>query len=211
VKRLEAIIFDFDGVLVESVDVKTQAFSDMYAEYGPEIVEKVIAYHVEHGGVSRYKKFRYYQETLLGKHLSSEEEKTLGDTFSRLVKDAVVAAAWVPGAYEFLSAYYRTCALFIASGTPEEEMREIIRLREMTHFFVSVHGTPASKAEIIEHICTRHGFNRRFVLMVGDAETDYEGALSAGVRFVGRVPEGQGGFLLHVPVIPDLRTLHEYY
>ena len=49
-----AIIFDFDGVLVESVDVKTRAFCDMYSKYGEEIVEKVKEYHLSHGGISRF-------------------------------------------------------------------------------------------------------------------------------------------------------------
>ncbi|MCX5934210.1 MAG: hypothetical protein NTU99_05390, partial [Pseudanabaena sp. LacPavin_0818_WC45_MAG_42_6] len=53
-KRYDAIVFDFDGVLVESVDVKTQAFGTLYAEYGDLIVEQVKAYHLLHGGVSRF-------------------------------------------------------------------------------------------------------------------------------------------------------------
>jgi len=209
-KRVDAVIFDFDGVLVESVDVKTQAFAEMYKQYGPKIVEQVVAYHREHGGVSRYEKFRYYQETLLGQSLSSTEEIILGDTFSEMVKDAVVTAPWVPGAYEFLSKYHQKIALFVASGTPEEEMEEIVRRRDMARFFISVHGAPAEKADIIRSICKQRGFKNRSVLMVGDAMTDYMGALTAGVRFVGRSLDGQATFPSHVPVIPDLRNLYDY-
>ena len=49
---VDAIIFDFDGVLVESVDVKTNAFAMLYAEHGPDVVKRVVAYHQEHGGIS---------------------------------------------------------------------------------------------------------------------------------------------------------------
>lgn len=209
-KRVDAVIFDFDGVLVESVDVKTQAFAEMYKQYGPKIVEQVVAYHREHGGVSRYEKFRYYQETLLGKSLSSSEDIMLGVTFSNMVKDAVVTSPWVPGAYEFLSKYHQKIALFVASGTPEEEMEEIIERRGMTRFFVSIHGSPEKKDNIIKNICKRHGFESRDVLMVGDAITDYAGALASGVRFIGRTSEGQAIFPPHVPVIPDLRNLFDY-
>ena len=208
--KVEAIIFDFDGVLVESVDVKTQAFAEMYKQYGLKIVDQVVAYHLEHGGVSRYEKFRYYQETLLGQSLSPSEEKILGDTFSKMVKDAVVTAPWVPGAYEFLSEYHQAFALFVASGTPEEEMKEIVRRRDMARYFMSVHGAPAEKAVIIRSICEEHGFKNRSVLMVGDAMTDYMGARAAGVRFVGCSLDGQATFPPHVPVIPDLRNLYDY-
>lgn len=208
--KVEAIIFDFDGVLVESVDVKTKAFAEMYKQYGPKIVDQVVAYHLAHGGISRYEKFRYYQETLLGKSLSSSEEIILGETFSKMVKYAVVTAPLVPGAYEFLSEYHQAFALFVASGTPEEEMKEIIRSRGMAHFFISVHGAPTEKASIIRSICEEHSFKNRSVLMVGDAMTDYMGALTAGVRFVGRYLDGQEIFPPHVSVIPDLRNLYDY-
>ncbi len=209
-KKTVAVIFDFDGVLVESVDVKTMAFAQMYAPYGADVVRRVVDYHKEHGGVSRFEKFRRFHEMIHKEPLPADQEKALGEVFSRLVKDAVVNAPWVPGAREFLKAFHAEMAMFVASGTPEEEMREIVHRRSMDHFFVSVHGSPASKAQIIDRICTIHGFEREVVLMVGDAITDYEGALSAGVRFVGRCPEDRSVFPPGVPVIADLRRLHEY-
>jgi phosphoglycolate phosphatase-like HAD superfamily hydrolase len=209
-KKTDAVIFDFDGVLVESVDVKTKAFAKMYNKYGPEVVKRVVTYHIENGGVSRYDKFRYYQEILLGKHFSSYDEKVLGETFSKLVKDAVVTSPWVPGAFEFLSSYYRKIALFVASGTPEEEIKEIVELRDMSHFFVSVHGAPASKRDIIKRICINNNFEKQRVLMVGDTWTDYDSALSKGIRFLGRVRDEQSPFPPDIPVIKDLRALHKY-
>jgi HAD superfamily hydrolase (TIGR01549 family) len=186
-KKYDAIVFDFDGVLVESVDVKTQAFGALYAEYGDRIVEQVKAYHLLHGGVSRFDKFRYYQEVLLGKDLTQEEETRLGDLFSQYVEDAVVGAVYVSGAYEFLEANYQSIPLFVASGTPDQELKRIVSRRNMAHYFVSVHGSPAKKGDIIQDILSKYSFDPDRVLMVGDAIADYEGAIAAGVKFVGRV------------------------
>ncbi len=205
--KYDAIIFDFDGVLVESVDVKTQAFASMYMEYGQEIVEKVVAYHLKHCGVSRFNKFRYYEEVLLEKKLDAEKEKTLGEFFSKLVIDAVVAAPWVPGAKEFLDRYSNDISLFVASGTPNDEIKEIVEKRGMSNYFISVHGTPDKKAEIINGICDRHGFDRKRVLMVGDANADYEGAQLANVRFLGRCQHRESLFPSEVQLINDLRIL----
>ena len=49
----QIIFFDFDGVLVESVEIKIHAFRKLYAEHGENVVEKVLAHHMEHGGISR--------------------------------------------------------------------------------------------------------------------------------------------------------------
>lgn len=186
-KKYDAIVFDFDGVLVESVDVKTQAFGALYAEYGDRIVDQVKAYHLQHGGISRFDKFRYYHEVLLGKDLTKDEEAKLGDRFSQYVEDAVVDAAYVSGAYELLESNYQSTPLFVASGTPDQELKRIVSRRNMAHYFVSVHGSPAKKGVIIQDILSKYDFDPDRVLMVGDAIADYEGAIAAGVKFVGRV------------------------
>jgi HAD superfamily hydrolase (TIGR01549 family) len=209
-KNTDAIIFDFDGVLIESVDVKTRAFADMYAAYGPEIVEKVIHYHLVHGGISRFEKFKYWHRVFCGKKLSDEQLHELGNEFSRLVKDKVIKAPWVQGAYEFLESHYTHLPLFVASGTPDDEIRDIVERRIMSRYFIGVKGSPASKSEIINTFCNAHKFNRNRVLMVGDSITDYEGALASGVRFVGRVSNNKNIFPLEVPVMPDLIELHNY-
>ena len=62
---LKGIIFDFDGVIAESVQVKTDAFMELYVLYGQDVVQKVTKHHEANGGMSRYEKIKYYHKTLL--------------------------------------------------------------------------------------------------------------------------------------------------
>ena len=39
--KTKAIIFDFDGVILESMDVKARAFAFLFREY-PEYTEKIV-------------------------------------------------------------------------------------------------------------------------------------------------------------------------
>ena len=63
---IKVIIFDFDGVLVESVNIKTEAFAEIYRPYGKLIERKVVNHHLANGGVSRYEKFVLYHNKFLG-------------------------------------------------------------------------------------------------------------------------------------------------
>ena len=208
--RTAALIFDFDGVLVESTAVKTGAFAAIYRKHGDEIANRAVAYHLEHAGISRYVKFRHLHRMLLGVDLSDDEVASLGGQFSKLVLDAVVAAPWVRGAREFLESFSATLPLFVASGTPDDELKIIVARRGMTRFFQSTHGTPATKGEIIRAIVKQHGFAPRQVLMVGDAAADFDGARTGGTRFLGRVADGQNPFPPGVEVIPDMQRLAEF-
>lgn len=208
--HLDAIIFDFDGVLVESVDVKTDAFAALYAEYGPDVVKRVVAYHQEHGGISRFQKFRYFHREFLGVELTPETEADFGRRFSEMVENAVVAAPWVIGAREFIQAYENKIPMFIASGTPDDELNRIVLRKGIQRYFVSAHGSPATKAEIIQRIVTERGLRKERVLMVGDSMTDYQGATEVGVEFIGRVTGlTNGGFPKGVTTVPDMKTLSD--
>ena len=85
---MKAIIFDFDGVILDSVNVKTKAFELLYEEYGPEIQKKVVKYHLDNGGISRFEKFKFYHKNFLNKEISENELLLLGSKFSSLVFEA---------------------------------------------------------------------------------------------------------------------------
>ena len=62
---MKRVFFDFDGVILDSVDVKTKAFGKMFEAYGSDVQKEVVQYHLENCGVSRFEKFRYYYENIL--------------------------------------------------------------------------------------------------------------------------------------------------
>lgn len=205
--RFDAIVFDFDGVLVESVDVKTRAFAALYAPYGAAVVEQVVAWHLAHGGVSRFEKFRHFHRAFLGRTLAPAEEAGLGGRFSALVEEAVIAAAWVSGARDFLEGWHARLPLFVASGTPEEELLRIVARRGMARYFAGVAGAPRKKGAILRDFLGRSGAAPERVLMVGDAMTDFDGAAEAGVPFLGIAPAAANPFPAGVPLLPDLTGL----
>ena len=204
----DAVFFDFDGVLAELSDIKTQAFHEMYKGYGPEIVERVVAHHIINGGVSRRKKIRHYHREFLGIAITEDDVAELIQRFSEIVEDAVVGADWVPGAREFLDAHVGAIMMFVLSGTPQAELERINARRGMEHYFVSIHGSPPEKEATIVELLGRHGLDRDRVLFVGDAFSDYRAAAATGLCFVGRVPPGgENRFPEGTAIIPDLTQL----
>ena len=132
----------------------------------------------------------------------------MGDRFSNLVEDAVVRASWTKGAVEFLEEYYFRVPLYVVSGTPTEELLRISDRRRISHYFRRIYGSPEKKGYLIKKILTDGGYIRERVIMVGDALTDYEGAIEAGVRFTGVVPADKDNvFPSFVKVIQDLFAL----
>ncbi len=202
----QAIIFDFDGVVAESGDIKTQAFAELYRCHGKDIVAEVVKYHTQNGGLSRYNKFRYFQKHLLnGPALTPTQEEELDRSFSELVVEAVIAADAVPGANEFIRQQAERMPLFVASGTPEIELKVIVERRGLNPFFTQVRGAPKLKKTLIAEILSDHALKPTSVLMIGDAIADYEGAQANNTAFLGRVRPGDNNpFPQNVEIVPDL-------
>lgn len=183
--ELRSIVLDFDGVVLESVDVKTRAFVELYADY-PEHARAIERIHVENAGISRYEKFVRIQEELLGQECSEEEQRRLGDRFSEIVYREILICPFVPGAPEFLEWASARHDLHVASATPHEEIKDIVARRGLDGFFTSVSGTPHAKPDILRTIRREGGLGPGELVYVGDALSDYNAAREAGVPFVAR-------------------------
>jgi HAD superfamily hydrolase (TIGR01549 family) len=191
----EVIIYDFDGVICDSVNVKTEAFVELYKNEGAEIQVQVREYHLLNGGISRFEKFRYFQSVLLKREVSENGIKVLADKFAALVKEKVIASAYITGAYEFIKKN-ASKQQFICTGTPEIEILEIAERKGISHFFQDLFGSPKTKTEIIDIILTQTSVNKENCIFFGDAMTDYNAAKNCNIPFIGiknadtKFPEG---------------------
>jgi HAD superfamily hydrolase (TIGR01549 family) len=206
-----AVVFDFDGVILESIDVKTRAFVALFDRW-PQHEDAIRRLHLENTGVSRYEKFVRIHRDILGVPLDDEEKERLGREFGRLIREEMLSCEFVTGARELLERLAASYMLFVASGTPEEEMREIVSARGLDRYFEGVYGSPASKAEILRRILGEHQLAAGEVVFVGDALSDYEGARAVDVLFVARVPQGDPSIFPDdgvLATVSDLRELGE--
>lgn len=189
--KWQAVFFDFDGVILDSVNVKTKAFEKMFEPYGPEVQKKVVQYHLENGGVSRFDKFRYYYENILKSSIEELEIQKLSQEFSDLVVNEVIDSNFIEGAYETLEKLAQaSIPAYVVSGTPHDEINLIVKRKKLDHFFIEVHGSPRKKWEISQDLLDRKGYDPLNCIFIGDSFSDYQAAQKTGMQFLGIVPEG---------------------
>lgn len=183
---VQALVFDFDGVLIESVDIKTRAFAQLFAGEPPETVQRIIDFHLRHGGLSRVEKLQAIYRDILKRPLPNERLQALCLAFADLVVNEVVAAPWVQGAQEFLREHRARYRFFIVSGTPEAELREIIRRRSMDTLFDGIFGSPSMKTNLLREVLRCTGLDVAEVVFIGDSATDWAASRAVGVPFIWR-------------------------
>ena len=204
---LQAIFFDFDGVLVDSNRIKTEAFRTLFAGYDARIVEEIVSYHRHHGGVSRVVKIKYAHQNIIKKALSDSAIDEWAARYSNLVVEKVVDAELINGAKEFLDRMHGTLPAFIISGTPDAELREIVERKKLSGYFQQILGSPVRKPDHICNILTTYQLVPERCVFVGDALTDYHAARKTGLHFIGI--QGEVKFPGETIVLPDCAKLQK--
>ncbi len=206
---IKTIILDFDGVIVESLGVKTQAFRDLFSDC-PQELEQIMGYHLAHNSVSRYIKFEHIVTHILHQTYDEERKKELGARFSRLVRQKVIECPYVAGAEEFLRYFYPRVPLYVASSTPQEELEAIIKARGINKYFRDLYGSPPwEKSKVVRKIMTEEGTSPDAIAYVGDSHEDYKVAQNTGVFFLARINE-EPFDTPGIPVYEDLFGIKQY-
>lgn len=182
---INLIVFDCDGVILDSLDVKTHAFGKMAEEHGAEAEKRMTEYHLEHGGVSRLKKFVWFYNEVLGRKITENELQALNKRFRQLVFEGVIHSPLVPGIMATLESLHGKVPMYVASGTPNDELLQVLEARNLKRFFEGVYGSPPGKTELLRSIIEQEGMAPNETLMVGDSSTDLDAAQFCGARFFG--------------------------
>ena len=59
-----AVVFDCDGVILDSNAIKSAAFAAVTQRFGPQVSASFADYHRRHGGISRHAKFAWLLDTM---------------------------------------------------------------------------------------------------------------------------------------------------
>ena len=183
---VRAVLLDFDGVLLESNEAKTEAFAELFSQY-PDHTGQMMDFHLMNISTPRLKKFEYFVYSLMKKPGDATLVEEMANRFSDIVFRRVINCSEVPGARAFLEAYYERLPLYVSSMTPQEELIEIIRRREFAGYFADIFGDPPiKKTEAIRKVIQKEAISPGELVFIGDSDSDYRAAKSIGIPFIGR-------------------------
>lgn len=184
--QIKHIVFDFDGVLAETNEIRIEGFRTLFASYPVEAQESIIFFARANGGLSRYAKIRYFFEQILSQPISDDQVTTLAAAYSAIVKENIVAAAAVRGSIEFLTQCVNRLDFAVISGSDEQELCSVCESRGIAHFFAHIFGSPATKQENFQRLFDVTGWQRQDCLFIGDTRNDLKAANDMGVPFLAR-------------------------
>ena len=203
--NFELIFWDFDGVIKESVSVKTDAFVELFRPYGKDVCNKVRQHHIENGGMSRFDKIPLYLEW---SNVTPTRERVdnICTKFSKIVKNKVINSAWVPGVEEFLCNNKGKYIFIIVSATPQGELEDICKSLKLEEFFSKFYGSPTTKSSSIRMSMHDYGVSPEVCLMIGDAQADIDAAKENNISFIFRRHQHNK----NLKIEPDIQVINDF-
>lgn len=206
--KLRVLILDFDGVIIESNAVKTEAFRWLFQEF-PEHATAMMRFHETNISASRFVKFDHLLK-LLGRENDASLRNDIATKFSGRILNEVTKVPMVAGSEEFLRTLWKKIPIYLASVTPEPELHQILNRRNLSHWFCGAYGCPPwTKADAIRAILVKEGTSTNDALLIGDSSGDQRAALETNIHFLAR--DSGLPFLSPPPqLFPDLHAILKY-
>jgi len=179
------IIFDFDGVIVDSNEVRINGFIRLYQNRYPWAIDEFRRYLRLNSGLSRYKKIEYFYKNIL----RIEPELIIltkdAEDYSSIVTSDVIKAPFIDGSIDFIKKNINRFEYAMISSSNQLELIEICMNRDIDKYFTEILGSPIEKNKNIERFIRNKNAIKSEIVYVGDTKYDEIAALNSGISFIG--------------------------
>ena len=183
IQDYQTLVFDCDGVVLNSNKIKTKAFYEATKHFGHEPAQALVDYHVANGGISRYAKFEYFITQILQQSFDEALYQDLLERFATAVKQGLMNCEVAEG-LDQLKAQTPNANWLIVSGGDQQELRDVFAARDLAKYFEGgIFGSPEAKEVILGREINNNNISLP-ALFLGDSKYDYLAASQAELDFI---------------------------
>lgn len=183
---IKNILFDFDGVILDSMPVRDSGFEKIFQKFDKVLVSKLIDYNNENGGLSRYVKIKYFFNKLLNQEISEAEINHYAANFSTLMRRELRNKKYlISETFEFIKDNFDKYNLHIVSGSDGDELKYLCKVLKINEYFLSINGSPKHKNELVRNVLMENKYSAKETILIGDSVNDYNAAMENGITFYG--------------------------
>jgi len=183
---IKNILFDFDGVILDSMTIRTEGFREIFSGYQKKDIDLLVDFHNKNGGLSRYVKIEYFFKKILNQDIDNQKINEMAARFSEIMRYKLTnKRLLIEPTINFIDKHYKVFNFHIVSGSDQEELRFLCERLELREYFVSIFGSPTVKDVLVANIIKNHKYKKSETVIIGDSINDFNSAEKNKIKFFG--------------------------
>lgn len=186
----KTIVFDCDGVILNSNKVKVNAYYEVAKRNGgsDSQAQAFVDHHISKGSFPRNGKIEHYLKNIKQETITAEKVATYIKTFEKILDTALMECEIASGLLS-LKAITPNARWMVLSGGDQAELRRVFPRRSieninLAHLFeAGIFGGPDIKEAVLKREIDNKNISLP-ALFVGDSKYDHQAATAAGLDFV---------------------------
>ncbi|WP_252228861.1 MULTISPECIES: HAD hydrolase-like protein [unclassified Clostridium] len=185
-KNIKNIIFDFDGVIIDSMSIRADGVRKIFNKYDKNDVEYFVEYYKYNAGLSKFKKIKYFYNEILNKEISEEKINYYSGRLTLIMRKKLISKdILIKDTLNFIAKNFKNYNFHIASGSEQNELLFLCNKLEIGKYFKSIKGAPIHKNDLVKMIIDENEYNLPETLMIGDSINDFDAAKLNNIYFGG--------------------------
>ena len=186
-ENFDIILWDFDGVIIESNSIRVNGFKEVLQSYPKNQVKELLNFHSRNGGLSRYVKFKYFFNQIRNEKISEKKISSLAMEFSKIMRNKLTQESLlIPEIMRFINDQHKAGKeMHIVSGSDHAELNFLCAKLKIEKYFKTISGSPTPKTELVSEIIENSEYSKSQFCLIGDSFNDFEAASNNGVIFFG--------------------------
>ena len=184
--KYSTIFWDFDGVIINSDEVRTEGFKHIFDSYSKEYIDKLINYHTINGGLSRYEKIEYFSQKILDKRLNDQEKREFAQLYGNYCRERLCNKnLLIKSSISFIKENHKNFNFHLVSASDEKELVYLCSKLDIKKYFKTISGSPINKIENIKKLLKTNNYNESNCCLIGDSINDKFAATENRICFFG--------------------------
>ena len=184
--KYSTIFWDFDGVILNSDNIRTEGFKYIFDSYSKKEIDMLINYHKINGGLSRYEKIEFFSQKILDEKLNDEQKRQYAQLYSNYCKERLCDKnLLIKSSINFIKENHKNFDFHLVSASDEKELIYISSNLDIKKYFKSISGSPVNKIENIKKLLKSNNYNESRCCLIGDSINDKFAATENKISFFG--------------------------
>jgi len=181
---IKNILFDFDGVILDSMKIRTDGFREIFSSFQKKDVDQLVDFHNKNGGLSRYVKIEYFFKRILNEDIDAQKINEIAARFSKIMRNKLTdKRLLIEPTINFIDKNQTAYNFHIVSGSDQEELIFLCKKLSISKYFKSIHGSPTTKSTLIKNLISKYNYQNSSTALIGDSINDYDAAKLNNISF----------------------------